>query len=236
METDLEQTIGQKSEQSIEESIAQLLCLALERPVTKEQVNLFSDIGNYKFIYSVSTSDENNVLSDENRPNMEDVDYNDYLAVAVPRETPIGEEEYDLLEEFRLLKLFYREAEDFFPKPGIYIESDTHRIFTMELLPQRRIRKVKPELDDRELGEVVWQIGYAMGVTYGRTGYFTEEPHDDNILVEHDGDPIVKLIDTAHFIEGSKEELIQYAYKFQDICEVYEAEFLEGLENGMNEA
>lgn len=205
-------------ETNLEETLAQMLCLALERPVAKEQVKLFSDVGNNKLIYSVPTPD------------------GEYLAVAVPRDLPEGSEEYDLLNEYRLLKLFYSEAEEFFPKPGIYIESETHRIFTMELLPQRRIREVKPELIEEEQRELVWQIGYVMGVTYGRTGYFTEEPHDDNILCEHDGEPIVKLIDTAHFIEGDLEQLKEATYREQDLCDVYQEEFEEGLENGLNEA
>lgn len=196
--------------------LIQLLTQALKNPISPDQVQLYSDVGNYKQVYKLKLDDKS------------------LLAVAVAREA-----DYDLYGEFKLLERLHDEVPEYFPDPAFYHERDGHRVMAMEFFPQPTIRQTKSILiGSRRLEELTaHQIGFALGLTHQRTGYITDEPHDDNILVGIETNPItIKLIDAAHFREGSLDELREAAYEQQDLCKTYRRCFNEGIRYGRDEA
>jgi len=63
---------------------------------------------------------------------------------------------------------------------------------------------------------IAYAIGYAVGYTYARTGYFPHEPHDGNILLGVFGNERgkkeieVKFVDADQFEEGLEIELLEH--------------------------
>ena len=196
------------------EHIAVLLKEPLKRDVSPDEITLLSDFGMNKVVFSIDDGPT------------------ELLAIACPRS-----EDYDLYGEFQLLKKLHANAGDFFPEPKFFYESSLDRLFAMERLPQKMMSDVKksPRYDQIQ-SALAFQIGYAMGFTYGKTGLFTEEPHDGNILASDEDMPVVKLIDAAHFIPGSKRDLFEivlktYGYEREE-CVENPREFVDGLTRG----
>lgn len=209
------------SMQSVDLSLIDLIVDAIRQsdkfatlgPINPNKVTLYSDVGNNKRVYKV------------------DLGIKSFIAVGLPRE-----EEYDLFGEFKTLEKLWKEVPEYFPEPYFFYEGRNQYIMAMEFFPHSTIGDVKP-LNHREEAQTAYQIGFALGITYQRTGMINEEPHDNNVLVDMDGGEItIKLIDAAHYREGTLHELIELACEQQELCREYKPIFKNGLRYGRNEA
>ena len=175
-------------------------------PVESSQVMLYSDIGNNKRMYKV------------------DFEGKSLLAIGLARDV-----DYDLYGEFKKLEKLWKKVPEYFPEPYFFHDESGERIMGMEFFPQSTIRESKP-LHSRQEKAVAYEIGFALGVTYQRTGLINEEPHDDNVLIDmentdNDKEVLVKLIDAMHYREGTWAELIEAACEQQELCREYKKNF-----------
>ena len=194
------------------EMLSNYLSDYFKKEISIEQISFLSDRGMNKRVFT----------------------FNDdkILAIAIPKGA-----DYDLGSEFKKLKLLYNNVSLYFPKPEFYLDTIDQEIMGMEFLPHKPIGDLKALLSESQQESLSRNIGESMGYTLGKTGLFTEEPHDYNILAQSVNDSMeVKLIDADHFIPGNIRDVASivlrtYAHDREE-CVKYPKSFLEGLEKG----
>jgi hypothetical protein len=126
------------------------------------------------------------------------------LAIAASRY--MGEE---FEGEFEKLRFLHEKCPDHFPRPIAVIEMEEgNKVIFMDYLDFQRINKFK-EAGSATDKEMAAAIGYAVGYVFAKTGMFTKEPHDGNILLKKDGNGVrAKFVDVDHFENGNISELI----------------------------
>lgn len=189
-----------------------LLAIKYDQPEYTPRAKLFSEVGKNKKIFSA------------NIPGSE------IIAVAAPMYR-----EYDLKREYDLLKKLHEAHPEYFAKPIFYFSEEGCAVFGMEMFEHDRLKVIKNRLDPQEEETLVFDIGYALGRVFERTGMYTEDPNENNILAlekEEEEGFEVKLIDTDHYTEGDIQDLYEAFGNVNQICNQYWDTFKDGIYEG----
>tara|TARA_Y100000310_G_C20633464_1_gene789916 strand:+ start:461 stop:1189 length:729 start_codon:yes stop_codon:yes gene_type:complete len=153
-----------------------------------------------------------------------------------------------LLSEYNLLSVLHTGTPNFFPRPiAHYAPKDAETrgdLFLMEFLPH-------VDVDEIELGSfhqpsgyyraLAYEIGRGVAIVNYKTGRFSSEPHDGNILVAvtQEGQSLdIKFCDAIQFKQGNIEDAAQSILEDKETrpeCFRFIGKFREGLIQGMSE-
>ena len=117
-----------------------------------------------------------------------------------------------LLEEYNILTHLYRGAARFFPAPkGHYVPQNgtLGEVLLMEFLPHLDIDRFLQESPRVEnfYRKLAYQLGKAVAAVNIKTGRYSSEPHNGNILVRSKKDNVeIKFCDAIQFKTGSLED------------------------------
>ncbi|GEM_PF-1871503 len=167
----------------------------------------------------------------------------EFLAAAAARQKA-----RKLLDEYTILHKLYGAIPDYFPKPVAHYrdpsEEDLGDLLVMELLPHLDLTKFDKHSYEGSLGfhrELAYQLGVAFAKVHAKSGYFSTEPHDGNVLVrvEERNKLEVKFCDAIQFKQGTLEEAVDSVMGYRDFrpeCFRFIIQFRKGLAQGLNEA
>lgn len=126
-----------------------------------------------------------------------------------------------LLEEYNILHKLCSSAPEFFPRAISHYKSPNketpEEVMVMELLPHVDLDRFKkngsvrvPDFHRR----LAYELGRAVAEVHIRTGMYSSEPHDGNIMILVDpenpaGDLYLKFVDAIQFMEGSVEDAVR---------------------------
>ena len=152
---------------------------------------VFVDNGNEKGIYRVRTQDGIYVAAAANR----DCDH------------PGG----TLLQEYNVLHALYAGAPEFFPRPRAHYESEEDgmegELMIMEFLPQVNLMRFGDSGKSLDRRKLAYLLGEAIATVNAKTGRYSSDPHDGNILVGGEGKNLdIKFCDAIQFKTGSLED------------------------------
>ena len=187
-------------------------CMVLVKPLSKEEVErhenlireyfsqiqgqdhpeiVFVDNGNEKGVYRVETQEGVHVAVAANR---------DY-------DSPGG----TLLQEYNILHALYSGAPEFFPKPKAHYQSSTtdvsDELLVMEFLPHLNVMRHADRAEVFDRRKFAYLLGEAVAKVNAKTGRFSSDPHDGNILLRGEGQDLeLKFCDAIQFKTGSLED------------------------------
>ena len=122
-----------------------------------------------------------------------------------------------LLPEYNALHSLYDKAPEFFPRPIAHYSpeqvQETGDLFLMELLPHLDLMhfdKRSYPRDGMYFRDLASAIGKGVSIVHAKTGMYSSEPHDGNILVRLDdnGELALRFCDAIQFREGSIEDAV----------------------------
>lgn len=117
-----------------------------------------------------------------------------------------------LLEEYRILHQLYGGAPEYFPRPMAHYSASDERLgelITMELLPHKDLNKLSNPGRPNFYREVAYEIGKAVATVNFKTGLYSTEPHDGNILARDEAGKIeIKFCDAIQFKPGNIENTV----------------------------
>ncbi len=153
-----------------------------------------------------------------------------------------------LLPEYNLLNILHTSAPKFFPRPiAHYAPKDANSrgdLFLMEFLPHVDVDYIKPSDFQKQGGyfrNLAYEIGRGVAIVNYKTGRFSSEPHDGNILVKltNEGQAIdIKFCDVIQFRQGNLEDAAQSILEdkfMRPECFRFIGKFRKGLVQGMSE-
>lgn len=151
----------------------------------------FYDNGNEKGVYKVHVGNEH------------------YMAAAAARKR-----ERLLLEEYNVLHELWENAPEFFPRPISHYRPKCIEVLgdliIMELLPHLNLKRADRHVYHGEGGfyrTLAYELGKAAAVIHAKTGRFSSDPNDGNILVKPTYDSLdLRFCDAIQFIPGTLEE------------------------------
>ncbi|MFA6462117.1 MAG: hypothetical protein WCV90_07685 [Candidatus Woesearchaeota archaeon] len=141
------------------------------------------------------------------------VDDNVYLAAAASL-TP----ERRLLKEYTVLHQLYDGAPDLFPRPIAHYSPENVQasgdLIIMEFLPHQNIMEFDKFSYRGKEGfhrALAYTIGRSVAIVQRKTGRYSSEPHDGNILVKlgPEGQLDLRFCDAIQFLEGSLEQAVE---------------------------
>jgi len=147
-----------------------------------------------------------------------------------------------LLEEYNILTELYVGAREFFPKPIAHFsaEEDLGELLIMEFLPHRDLDHITHIGVTDYYKKLSRKIGRAIALTNIKTGRYSSEPHDGNILGIVNGDDVaIKFCDAIQFHKGgiaSAVDSILCDRNMRPECFRFIKHFREGLVDGITEA
>jgi len=177
----------------------------------------FIDNGIHKLVYKVRTPQE------------------ELIAVAAAYDESNLEKEFDKLDEL------HQSCPQLFPEAKSVFTQDDIDVILMEFLPHVRVDKFKAANPGRDR-EIARSIGYATGYVLKRTGQFTEEPHNGNILLGLDGNIVeARFVDADHFVGGMMFAAMDtYESELPNTdrpeCREYWTDFVESVQIGVEDA
>jgi hypothetical protein len=119
-----------------------------------------------------------------------------------------------LLPEYNLLSSLWNNCADFFPRPiAHYAPTDVSKrgdIFLMEFLPHQDLMQF-PKISCPDFGrKFAYQLGQAVALVNMRTGHYSSEPHDGNILARMKDESLeLKFVDAIQFLAGDIEDAVR---------------------------
>ncbi len=181
----------------------------------------FYDNGNEKGVYKVSVGNER------------------FMAAAAARKR-----EKLLLEEYNVLHELWGNTPEFFPRPiSHYRPKEVETLgdlMIMELLPHLNLKKADRHVYTAEGGfyrALAYELGKAAVIIQAKTGRFSSDPNDGNILVRPTFDSLdLRFCDAIQFIPGTLEDAaITYLVDRNNRPEPYRfiKRFRAGLVDGM---
>jgi hypothetical protein len=153
----------------------------------------------------------------------------------------------ELLSEYNILGNLYRGAKEFFPRPiSHYSPEDVDELgelFLMQFLPHLNLMDFdKSKFNGTGLQytqELAYQIGKSVAIVHSKTGRYSSEPHDGNILakVNDDNGLELKFCDAIQFRSGDIEQAVRAIISSKDErreCYSQIKSFRNGLADGLN--
>jgi hypothetical protein len=145
-----------------------------------------------------------------------------------------------LLEEYNILNELYGGASNLFPRPIAHFSADSGigDLIAMELLPHKNINRLEPLSVSDFYRNLARKIGEAIAVINAKTGRYSSEPHDENVLgIIKNGDIELKFCDAIQFKKGnlySTVEAILIDPQMRPECFRFIKHFREGLVDGIS--
>lgn len=144
--------------------------------------------------------------------------------------------EKKLLEEYNILHELWDKVPHLFPRPISHYSPSNRKLgelLTMELLPEKNLRDLLNPGDLNFYRELAKEIGKAVNEVQLKTGRYSSEPHNGNILASYsDGKFNLKFCDAIQFKKGSIEDAVDSILSMKDMrpeCFRFIRQFREGL-------
>ena len=141
-----------------------------------------------------------------------------------------------LLEEYNILHELWDKVPHLFPRPISHYSSsngELGELLTMELLPEKNLRELVNPGDFDFYRKLSKEIGKAVNEVQLKTGRYSSEPHNGNILASYsNGNFNLKFCDAIQFKKGSIEEAVESILSMRDMrpeCFRFIRQFREGL-------
>ena len=141
-----------------------------------------------------------------------------------------------LLEEYNILHELYNNVPSLFPRPISHYspkETGLGELITMELLPHQDLNKLTNPGRISFYKEVAREIGRGVGKVHSKTGRYSSEPHDGNILGRNiDGKVEIRFCDAIQFKKGSIQDAVHSILSspyMRPECFRFVKDFREGL-------
>lgn len=133
----------------------------------------------------------------------------DYLAAAANRDRRAT-----LLEEYNILHMLYESVPNFFPEPYAHYKSSAENslgeLILMEFLPHLNVMKFSRENPSFDRREFAYKLGKSLAEVNSRTGRYSSDPHDGNILLRNTEEGLdLRFCDAIQFRTGSLEDAIR---------------------------
>jgi hypothetical protein len=144
--------------------------------------------------------------------------------------------ERKLLEEYNILHELFQEVPTLFPKPLSHYSSQKNglgELITMELLPHKDLNLLRNSGVSSFYRDLAREIGMGVGKVNLRTGRYSSEPHDGNILGRFENGKIeIKFCDAIQFRKGDIGDAVQSILSSPEVrpeCFRFIKQFREGL-------
>ncbi len=152
--------------------------------------------------------------------------------------------ERSLLTEYNILNSLYKGASELFPRPIAHYnpaDDSSGDLLVMEFLPHQRINHFQPHTYTKNGGffrALAKKIGESVAIAHAKTGRYSSEPHDGNIIVKLDknGDIDLRFVDAIQFKTGSLETAVRQMFVQpgeRPECFRFIHKFREGLADGV---
>ncbi len=171
------------------------------------------------------------------------IDNEEFLAVAASNDKSIR-----LLTEYNVLSVLYNGAPEFFPRPVAHYAPENAKelgdLMVMQFLPHDNLADFDRYQYTKQGGffrALAKEIGKSMAIVHHKTGRYSSEPHNGNILVKlnDNGDIDLKYCDAIQFLTGSLDDAVRQMLgnnkEIRGECYRFIKQFREGLASGVSD-